>query len=120
MPVVRLGTPPQRESLLSAHIPDITAFLQDHRETHQDGDVNRKAGEDTADELKVKRKTRKVVFRKKLTETFFSAADTTGRNSAISCRIYPSNTTSHLIHPCHCTTHREGLSSQGCTNKDTP
>lgn len=64
MLVVRLGTPPQRESLLSAHIPDITAFLQDHRETHQDGDANRKAGEDTADELKVRGKHAKWCFAK--------------------------------------------------------
>lgn len=91
VPVVRLGTPPQRESLLSAHIPDITAFLQDHRETHQDGDVNRKAGEDTVDELKVRGKHAKWCFAKKV-DRHFSAADTTGRNSAISCRIYPSNT----------------------------
>lgn len=79
-----------------------------------------KSGRGHSGRTQSQRKTRKVVFRKKLTETFSSAADTTGRNSAISCRIYPSNTTSHLIHPCHCTTHREGLSSQGCTNKDTP
>lgn len=51
-----------------------------------------KSGRGHSGRTQSRRKTRKMVFRKKSWQRHFSAADTTGRNSAISCRIYPSNT----------------------------